>query len=117
MVEVLFFFLVVKKSKFRIDRFYNIRWTLLMSNINLVSYPAYLRILGIIDKSEDCKTSCPENDALSGHEIALEIVSSLIFAESLIEVFSGLSHELIMAAVLRTATLWLLSLGQRVAAR
>lgn len=55
--------------------------------------------------------------ALSGREVTLEIASLLVFADSLVELFSGLLHELIAAVVRRTATLWLLSCGYVVAAR
>lgn len=54
--------------------------------------------------------------ALSGHEVTLETASFLAFVDSLVELFSGLLHELIVAAVRRAATLWLLSCGYTVAA-
>lgn len=54
---------------------------------------------------------------LSGHEFTLEIASFLTPAESLAVLLPVSFHELIMAAVLRAATLWLLSCGHTVAAR
>lgn len=79
---------------------------------------AYLRISGTIDRlSEDFAISQALWVAFLGYEVSLKIVSSLAFAGSLAELFSGLFHKLIVAAVRRAAALWMLSCGHTVAAR